>query len=82
MQNMRAVQVHQVESEPDLATTMHYIVGQLAPTSRKTFLHDAKHFARWMAGDALPPSVLFRDDLSTDHEALSKAERDASQACS
>lgn len=81
MQNMRAVQVHQVESEPDPATSMHNLVGQFAPTSRKTSLPDARHFARRMTGYALPPVVLFRDDLSTDHEALSKAERYASQEC-
>ena len=44
MHNMQAIQVQQVEFEPDLAATMHNVPGQLAPTSRKTYLYDARHF--------------------------------------
>jgi hypothetical protein len=60
MHNMQAIQVQQVEFEPDLAVTMHNVPGQLAPTSRKTYLHDARHFARWMRDHTLSLPMLFR----------------------
>jgi integrase/recombinase XerD len=60
---MRAIQVHQVEFDADLSATMHNVAGQLAPTSRKTYLHDARHFAHWMADHALSLQLLSRYDL-------------------
>jgi len=61
--NIRAVQVHQVEFDADLSATLHNVAGQLAPTSRKTYLHDARHFAHWMADQARSLQLLSRDDL-------------------
>jgi hypothetical protein len=60
MHNMQAIQVQQVEFEPDLAATIHIVPGQLAPTSRKTYLHDARHFARWMRDYTLSLQMLSR----------------------
>src|SRR5947209_4697928 len=63
MQRTPARQVKDMELAPSLATTMQNVVGQLAPTSRKTYLIDAKHFAQWMAEQNLSLFSLERDDL-------------------
>lgn len=48
---------------PPMAATMQNVAGQLAPSSRKTYIIDAKHFAQWLAGQELSLSSLDRDDL-------------------
>jgi integrase/recombinase XerD len=51
-----------VQTQP-LVATMRNVAGQLAPTSRKTYTIDAKHFAHWMASLDLLLSSLDRDNL-------------------
>lgn len=46
-----------------MAATMQNVAGQLAPTSHKTYMIDAKHFAQWLAGQNLSLNALDRDDL-------------------
>lgn len=48
---------------PPLAATMQNVAGQLAPTSRKTYAIDAKHFAQWMTDQDLSLFSLGRDEL-------------------
>jgi hypothetical protein len=47
-----AIQVKEMVLAPPLAATMQNVTGQLAPTSRKTYTIDAKHFAQWMVDQA------------------------------
>ncbi len=63
LQKIWAILVHQAEFNSDFWATMHNVAGQLAPTSRKTYLHDARHFAGWMSEHARSLQVLSRDDL-------------------
>ena len=44
-----AIQVFQVRCDPDLHATMHSVAMHLTPTSRKTYICNVKHFARWMS---------------------------------
>jgi site-specific recombinase XerD len=63
MRRTPAIQVKEMVLAPPLAATMHNVVGQLAPTSRKTYTVDAKHFAQWIAGQNLSLFSLDRDNL-------------------
>jgi integrase len=63
MQRTSAIQVKKLEFAPPLAATMQNVTGQLAPTSQKTYLIDAKHFAQWMVGQDLSLFSLGRDEL-------------------
>jgi integrase/recombinase XerD len=63
MHRAHAIQVKEMVLAPPLAATMHNVAGQLAPTSRKTYTVDAKHFAQWMDGENLSLFSLDRDDL-------------------
>jgi integrase len=63
MQKTQAIQVNETVLDPTLSETMHNVAGQLTPTSRKTYTHDAKHFAQWMADRGLALHTLSRDDL-------------------
>lgn len=63
MQRTPAIQVKAVVLTPPIAATMQNVAGQLAPTSRKTYTIDAKHFAHWLAGQELSLTSLDRDDL-------------------
>src|SRR6266568_8171235 len=63
MQTTQAIQVSRVENDPALQATMHNVAGQLAPSSRKTYASDLKHFAHWMADHELTLQSLSRDDL-------------------
>jgi integrase/recombinase XerD len=63
MHRTPAIQVKEMVLAPPLAATMHNVAGQLAPTSRKTYTVDAKHFAQWMDGQNLSLFSLDRDDL-------------------
>jgi integrase/recombinase XerD len=62
-QKIRAIQIQQIEFDPEPTTTKHKVVGQLAHTSRRIFLHDAGHFTRWMVGHACSHQLISRDDL-------------------
>ena len=63
MQRAPAIQVKAMVLTPPMAATMQNVAGQLAPTSRKTYTIDAKHFAQWLASRELSLSSLDRDDL-------------------
>jgi integrase/recombinase XerD len=63
MQRTPAIQVKTMVLTPPMAATMQNVAGQLAPSSRKTYTIDAKHFAHWLAGQDLSLTELDRDDL-------------------
>src|SRR6266568_431996 len=63
MQRTLAIQVKDMVLTPPLTATMQNVTGQLAPTSRKTYTIDAKHFAQWMADQDLSLFSLGRDEL-------------------
>ena len=63
MHRVPAVQIKEMVLALPLAATMHNVAGQLAPTSRKTYTIDAKHFAQWMADRSLSVFSLGRDEL-------------------
>lgn len=63
MHRTSAIQVKAMILTPPIAETMQNVTGQLAPTSRKTSMIDAKHFAQWLAGRELSLTELHRDDL-------------------
>src|SRR6266699_3217545 len=63
MHRTPSVQVKAMILTPPIAATMQNVAGQLAPTSRKTYTIDAKHFAQWLASQELSLNALDRDDL-------------------
>ena len=63
MQRTPAIQVKAIVLTPPMATTMQNVAGQLAPSSRKTYTIDAKHFAKFLASRDLSLNELHRDDL-------------------
>jgi integrase/recombinase XerD len=63
MQKTQAIQVNETVLDLAFAATLHNVAGQLAPTSRKTYTHDARHFAGWMTERGLAFHTLSRDDL-------------------
>ena len=63
MHRTRAIQVKAMVLTPPMAATMQNAAGQLAPSSRKTYTIDAKHFAQWLASWDLSLIELQRDDL-------------------
>jgi integrase/recombinase XerD len=63
MHRTHAIQVKDMTLAPPLAATMQNVAGQLAPTSRKTYTIDAKHFAQWMTNQDLSLFSLGRDEL-------------------
>jgi len=65
MQRTPAIPVKTIILTPPMAATMQNVAGQLAPSSRKTYTIDAKHFAQWLAGQELSLHELVRDDLVT-----------------
>ncbi len=62
MQRTHAIQVKAMVLTPAMAAMMQNVVGQLAPTSRKTYTIDVKHFAQWLADQELSLYELIRDD--------------------
>lgn len=46
-----------------LDQSMTDIAGQLAPTSKQTYLNDAKHFALWMQNNSIIPNEMTRSDM-------------------
>ena len=65
MQRAPAIQVKEMVLTPPMVATMQNVAGQLAPSSRKTYTIDAKHFAHWLASRELSLTSLDRDDLVT-----------------
>ena len=65
MQRAPAIQVKTMVLAPPMAATKQNVAGQLAPSSRKTYTIDVKHFAQWMASQYLSLNSLDRDDLVT-----------------
>jgi integrase len=63
MHRISSIQVKDMVLAPPLAATMQNVTGQLAPTSRKTYTIDAKHFAQWIADRNLSLFSLGRDEL-------------------
>ncbi len=63
MHRAQPIQVKETVLAPPLAATVHNVAGQLAPTSRKTYMVDTKHFAQWMAEQNLSLFSLDRDNL-------------------
>lgn len=63
MQRTSAIQVRATVLTPPMAATMQNVAGQLAPSSRKTYTIDVKHFAYWLASQELTLNALVRDDL-------------------
>src|SRR5439155_22374742 len=63
MQRTSAIQVKAMVLTSPLAATMQNVTGQLAPTLRKTYTIDAKHFAQCMADQGLSLFSLSRYEL-------------------
>jgi len=63
MHRTSALHVKKLGLAPPLAATMQNVAGQLAPSSRKTYMIDAKHFAQWLVIQELSLTDLHRDDL-------------------
>ena len=63
MHRAQSIQVKEMVLAPPLVVTMHNVVGQLNPTSRKTYMVDTNHFAQWMAEQNISLFSLDRDDL-------------------
>lgn len=52
-----------IPSIQGLDQTIVDIAGQLAPSSRRIYLNDAKHFAQWMIERELQPATMTRSDM-------------------
>jgi integrase/recombinase XerD len=63
MHRVPAIRIKEMALDPPLAATMQNVAGQLAPSSRKTYTSDAKHFAQWMGEHHLSLAWLGRDDV-------------------
>ncbi len=63
MHRIPPIQVKDIVLVPSLAATVQNVAGQLAPSSRKTYTIDAKHFAHWLDNQGLSLNALNRDDL-------------------
>ncbi|EFH82705.1 tyrosine-type recombinase/integrase [Ktedonobacter racemifer] len=63
MHRTPATRLKAIVLAPPMAATMQNVAGQLAPSSRKTYTIDAKHFAHWLAGRDLSLTSLNRDNL-------------------
>src|SRR5882672_6117902 len=63
MHQTQAIHIKNIVLDPSVSATIQNIAGQLAPTSRKTYAADIKHFVHWMADQGLSLFLLDRDDL-------------------
>jgi Site-specific recombinase XerD len=52
-----------ITTSSQLDQTMADIAGQLAPSSKLTYINDAKHFADWMKREAITPDSVSRSDM-------------------
>ncbi len=50
-------------SGSNLDQTISDIAGQLAPSSKRVYLNDTKHFAEWMQEQGIVPSAMSRSDM-------------------
>src|SRR5947209_7985934 len=53
----------QIATTQGLDQTLTDIAGQLAPSSKRIYLNDTKHFAEWMQEQDLTPSTMSRSDM-------------------
>src|SRR2546423_7200037 len=53
----------QIATTQGLDQTLTDIAGQLAPSSKRIYLNDTKHFAEWMQEQGLTPSAMSRSDM-------------------
>lgn len=51
-------------TEYDIDTLASEIAGQLAPSSRRVYMSDARHFAEWMKFQGLTPQTMTRVEMS------------------
>ncbi|TMC20810.1 MAG: hypothetical protein E6J34_11500, partial [Chloroflexi bacterium] len=51
-------------AEYDIEHLISQIAGQLAPSSRRVYMSDARHFAEWMKTEGLTPHTMTRVDMS------------------
>jgi len=54
-----------VSTSNQLEQAITDIAGQLAPTSKRIYLNDAKHFAKWMQENSINPLNMTRSDMIT-----------------
>lgn len=52
-----------IPTSADLDQTITDIAGQLAPSSKRVYLNDARHFATWMQEQGLAPGSVTRSDM-------------------
>src|SRR5438445_10478888 len=52
-----------IPTSANLDQTMTDIAGQLAPSSKRIYLNDAKHFATWLQQQELTPVSVTRSDM-------------------
>jgi integrase len=52
-----------IPTSANLDQTITDIAGQLAPSSKRIYLNDAKHFADWMKREAITPGSMTRSDM-------------------
>ncbi len=60
-------------SNTALTQTMTDIAGQLAPTSKRVYLNDVRHFANWMQEHSLTPATMTRSDIIAYRSSLSES---------
>src|SRR6202021_873979 len=56
-----------------LDQTITDIAGQLAPSSKRIYMNDAKHFADWMQKQGLTPAGMTRSDMIAYHLHLAES---------
>src|SRR5260370_39252730 len=52
-----------ISTTNQLDQTITDIAGQLAPSSKRVYLNDTKHFADWMNRQAITPDSISRSDM-------------------
>lgn len=52
-----------VVATPDIGQGLADIAGQVAPSSRRIYEHDVRHFAGWMQAQGLTPAIFTRSDM-------------------
>lgn len=52
-----------ITTNTHLYQTITDIAGQLAPSSKRIYLNDTKHFADWMNREAITPDTISRSDM-------------------
>ena len=62
-----------IPTSNQLDQTMTDIAGQLAPSSKLTYINDAKHFAIWMQEQGIIPNDMTRSDMIAYRLALAES---------